>query len=127
MNSNEDNYWRSSKMFLASKYYLMAEKMAEYQKWLLSSDAKDLIKRFEKEIGCKYIDTCFPILGFGEDAIVDWYEIPSWAALDKIRTSKAFEEMSDKTWDFMDNMRFASAVVYRTTKDVQIPAPPKKK
>jgi mRNA interferase RelE/StbE len=29
MNSNKDNYWRSSKMFLASKYYIKVEKMAE--------------------------------------------------------------------------------------------------
>jgi len=120
-------------MFFASKYYIKAEKMAEFQKWLLSSDAKDLIKRFEKETGFKYVDTYFPILGFGEDAIVDWYEIPNWATLDKIRTSKVMEEMSNKTWDFMDTSRFASSVVYRTTNDVQIlgdlysSAPPKKK
>lgn len=114
-------------MFLASKYYIEAEKMAEYQKWLLSSDAKDLIKRFEKETGWKYIDTYFPIIGFGDDVIIDWYEIPNWASFDKLRTSKAMEEYSDKTWDFMDTTRFVSSVVYRTTSDVQIPAPPKKK
>ncbi len=114
-------------MFLAMKYYVKAEKMAEFQKWLLSSDAKDLIKRFEKETGFKYVDTYFPILGFGDDAIIDWWEIPSWAALDKIRTSKTMQEMSDKTWDFCDNTRFVSSVVYRPTSDVQIPAPPKKK
>ena len=114
-------------MFLASKYYVKAEKMADFQKWLLSSDAKDLIKRLEKEIGIKYIDTYVPILGFGDDAIVDWYEIPNWATLDKVRTSKTMQEMSDKTWDFMDTTRFVSSVVYRTTSDVQITAPPKKK
>ncbi|MCJ7631658.1 hypothetical protein MUP77_04555 [Candidatus Bathyarchaeota archaeon] len=114
-------------MFLAVKYYIKAEKMAEFQKWLLSSDAKDLIKRLEKETDFKYIDTYFPILGFGEDAIMEWWEIPSWASLDKIRTSKAMQEMSDKTWDFCDNTRFASSVVYRATSDVQVFAPPKKK
>ncbi len=114
-------------MFLASKYYIKAEKTAEFQKWLLSDDAKDLIKKFEKETGFKYIDTYFPILGFGDDAIVDWYEIPNWATLDKVRTSKTMQEMSDKTWDFMDNTRFVSSVVYRATSDVQVFAPPKKK
>ena len=122
-----ENSRRSWKMFLASKYYVKAEKMAEFQKWLLSSDAKNLIKRFEKETGFKYVTTYFPILGFGDDAICDWYEIPNWATLDKIRTSKAMQEMSDKTWDFMDNTRFASSVVYRSTSDVQIPVPPKNK
>ena len=124
---NEENCWRSLKMFLAAKYYIKAEKMAEYKKWLLSDDAKDLFKREEKETGFKYIDTYFPILGFGDDAIEDWYEIPNWATLDKTRTSKTNQEYSDKTWEFMDNTRFASSVVYRTTSDVQTPVPPKKK
>jgi len=114
-------------MFFAWKYYIKCEKMAEFQKWLLSDEAKDLIKRFERETGWKYIDTYFPILNFGEDAVVDWYEIPNWAALDKSRTSKVWQEMSDKTWDFMDCSRFASNVVYRTTSDVHITPPPKKK
>jgi hypothetical protein len=114
-------------MFLAAKYYIKAEKMAEYRKWLLSDDAKDLFKREEKETGFKYIDTYFPILGFGDDAIIDWYEIPNWATLDKIRASKTMQEYSDKTWDFTDNTRFVSSVVYRTTSDVQTPVPPKKK
>lgn len=114
-------------MYLASKYYIKAEKMAEFQKWLLSSHTKDLIKRFEKETGFKYIDTYFPILGFGDDAIIDWYEITNWASFDKIRTSKAMQEFSDQTWDFTDTSRYVSSVVYRTTSDVQISAPPKKK
>jgi len=114
-------------MFLAWKYYIKAEKMPEFQQWLLSDEAKDLMKRFEKETGWKYIGTYFPILGFGEDAVLDWYEIPNWAALDKIRTAKTVQEWSDKTWDFMDNTRFASNVVYRTTSDVKVFAPPEKK
>jgi hypothetical protein len=117
----------SSKMFFVSRYYIKAEKMAGFQKWLLSDEAKGLIKKFEKETGWKYINTYFPILGFGEDAIEEWYEIPNWAALDKTRTSKTMQEMSDKTWDFMDYTRFTSSTVYRTTSDVMIPAPPKKK
>ena len=74
-------------MFVAAKYYVKAEKIAEFQKWLLSDDAKDLIKRVEKEIGIKYIDTYFPIMGFGDDAIIDWYEIPNGTTLDTIRTA----------------------------------------
>jgi len=122
-----DIVMRNFDMFLVGRYYIKAEKFAEYQKWLLSDDAKDLIKRMEKEMGIKYINTYFPILGFGDDAIEDWYEIPNWATLDKTRTSKTNQEYSDKTWEFMDNTRFASSVVYRTTSDVQTPVPPKKK
>jgi hypothetical protein len=114
-------------MFWVGRYYIKAEKFAEYQKWLLSNKAKDLQKRIEKETGIKYINTYFPILGFGNDVIEDWAEIPNWAALDKIRTSKAWQEYTDETWEFSDNTRFASNVVYRTTSDVQVPVPPKKK
>ena len=35
-------------MFLVGRYYIKAEKMAEYQKWLLSDEAKDLMKRIEE-------------------------------------------------------------------------------
>jgi hypothetical protein len=114
-------------MFWVGRYYIKAEKMAEYQKWLLSDDAKDLFKRIEKETGIKYINTYFPILGFGDDVVEDWCEIPNWATLDKIRGSKTMQEYSDKTWEFTDNTRFASSVVYRTTSDVEMPVPPKKK
>jgi len=114
-------------MFFVTRYYIKWDKMAEYQKWLLSNEAKDLMKRFEKETGWKYINTYFPILGFGEDIIEDWFEVPNWAALDKSRTSKVWQEWSDKTWDFMDMTRAASSVVYRRASDVMIPTPPKKK
>jgi len=114
-------------MFLVSRYYVKAEKMAEYQKWLISDEGKDLIKRVSKELGWKYIETYFPILGFGDDAVEDWFEVPNWASLDKIRTAKTMQEMSDKTWDFMDTTRFSSAVAYRTASDVQVFPPPKKK
>jgi hypothetical protein len=114
-------------MFYVSRYYVKGDKMAEYQKWLVSDDAKDLFKRVEKETGWRYLNTYFPILGFGDDAVEDWCEVPNWASLDKSRTSKALVEWSDKTWDFIDMARAASASVYRTAADVMIATPPKKK
>jgi len=114
-------------MFFVTRYYIKWDKMAEYQKWLLSDEAKDLRKRFEEETSWKYVNTYFPILGFGEDIIEDWFEVPNWAALDKSRMSNVWEEWSDKTWDFMDMTRSAPSVVYRTTSDIMIPTPPKKK
>jgi hypothetical protein len=115
------------KVFYVTRYYVKGDKFAEYQKWLLSDDAKGLIKRFEKETGWKYLNTYFPILGFGDDALEEWCEVPNWAALDKMRSSKTMEEWSDKTWDFIDMTRSASASVYRTAADVLITPPPKKK
>ncbi len=84
-------------MFIAAKYYVKMEKMADYRKWLLSDDAKSLIRRVEKDLGIKHIDTYFPVMGFGDDAVIDWYEAPNWAAFDKTTTSKTMQEYSDKT------------------------------
>jgi len=111
-------------MFYVSRYYLKAEKMADYQKWLLSDEAKSLIKRFEDETGWKYVETYFPIMGFGDDAVEDWFEIPNWAALDIMRKSLVADEWMKKTWDFMDMTRATSSVVYRKAQDVKIPTPP---
>ena len=114
-------------MLWITRYYVKAEKQVEYQKWLLSDEAKELVKRLEKETGWKYLDTYFPILGFGGDHAEDWFEVPNWAALDKSRTSKVLQEISDATWDFTDNSRPMSAAMYRRARDVQVFAPPKKK
>ena len=114
-------------MFIAWKYYIKSEMMAEYQKWLLSDEAKELNKKLEKETGWKYIDTYFPILGFGEDTVFDWIEIPDWATLDKLRTSKVWQELFEKTCDFMDNTRFTSNVIYRKVSDARIVSPSNKK
>jgi hypothetical protein len=114
-------------MFCANRYYIKAEKMGEYQKWLLSDETKGLFKSFEKETGFKYLETYFTVLGFGGDYVEDWYEVPNWAALDKVRLSKVMQEMSDETWDFMDASRPVSSAMYRTARDVQVFAPPKKK
>ena len=115
------------KMFYVSRYYVKGDKLVEYQKWLLSDDAKSLFNKLEKESGWKYLNTYFPILGFGDDAVEEWFEVANWAALDKTRTSKTMIEWSDKTWDFIDMTRFISSSVYRTAADVQVTSPPKKK
>ena len=108
-------------MFLVLRFYVKLDKMADYQKWLLSDKAKDMMRRFEKETGWKYIDTYFPILGFGEDIIEKWFEVPNWAALDRSRTSKVWDEWVNAVWDFRDLKRAASSVVYRAASDVMIP------
>jgi type I restriction-modification system DNA methylase subunit len=82
-------------------------------------------ERFEDETGWKYVETYFPIMGFGDDAVEDWFEIPNWAALDTyMRKSLVSDEWTKKPWDFMDMTRATSSVVYRTAQDVKIPTPP---
>ena len=114
-------------MFWITRYYVIAEKMVEYQKWLLSDEAKDIYKRLEKETGWKYLETYFPLLGFGGDYVEDWIEVPSWAALDKARGTKAMGEIMDATWEFMDNSRPMTSAMYRTARDVKVFPPPKTK
>lgn len=53
-------------IYFVSSYYILAEKAAEYQKWLNSSEAQRLYKQFEKETGMKYLSTYFSIFGFSD-------------------------------------------------------------
>jgi len=108
-------------------YYILPEKASEYQKWLKSDRAKELGAEFEKETGFKYLNTYFPILGFGDYDCEDWAVANDFSAFDKIRTSKAFEQLSTETWDFMDPTKPMKSRVMRAVEDVLIFEPPKEK
>jgi len=108
-------------------YCIVQDKASEYQKWLKSDRAKELFAEIEKETGFKYLDTYFPILGFGDYDCEDWYVAPDWSSFDKIRTSKAFNNLSIETWDFGDPTKPMKSRIMRTAGDVSITEPPKKK
>jgi hypothetical protein len=72
-------------------YYMMPGKATEYQKWLKSDKMKDLFNQLENETGMRHLNTYMPILGLGDYDCEDWYIIPNWAALDKLRSSKAYD------------------------------------
>jgi hypothetical protein len=115
-------------IYWVSAYYINQNKVDEYQKWLKSDRAKKLAAEFEKETGFKYLNTYFPILGFGKYDCEDWYVAPDWSSFDKLRTSKASVKMMEETWDFMDwNKPTVSSRVMRTAEDVMVYLPPKKK
>src|SRR5438132_5133244 len=109
------------------EYNVKPEKVAEYQRWLNSDEASNLFSQYESETGFKYLNTYVPILGIGggHDA-EDWFEVPNWAAVDKIRSSKAMEQFIQKTWDLMDQTKPLRTRVMRTAKDVKVPEPPKR-
>lgn len=113
-------------IYWVMSYYTIPEKTGEFQKWMKSERAKELTAEFEKETGIKYINTYFPILGFGKYDCEDWYLVPDFSAFDKIRTSKAFNDLNIETWDFLDMRRATVSRVMRTAEDVLIPEPPKK-
>jgi hypothetical protein len=113
-------------IYFVSSYYILAEKAAEYQKWLNSGEAQRLYKQFEKETGMKYLNTYFTILGFGDYDCEDWFTAPDWSSLDKIRGSKASDEMTRATWHMMDMTRGYKTRVLRTFRDVEVSKPPPK-
>jgi len=111
-------------IYWVTSYFLKPEKASEYQKWLTSKVAKGVMQRVEKETGFKYINTYFPILGIGDYDAEDWFEAPNWAAADKTRDSKTFDEWNVKTWDMLDQARGYKTRVMRAASDVKIMAPP---
>ncbi len=104
-------------------YDVKPDRHGDYQKWLNSNDARALFGQFEKETGAKYLNTYFPILGFGEYSCEDWFEVPNWAAVDKFRESKAFDEFVKKTWDLIDQTKAGKTRVMRTATDVRVYQP----
>jgi hypothetical protein len=114
-------------IYWVTTYYIVQEKASEYQNWLKSDRAKELSAEFEKETGFKYLDTYFPILGFGKYDCEDWFVAPDWSSFDKIRTSKASEKMMVETWDFIDQTRPTISRVMRTAQEVMISKPEKEK
>lgn len=109
-------------MYYVNSYYLKEDKAIEYQKWLLSDEAKQLFADVEAETGWHYVETYWPIMGFGEYDVEDWWELPDWAAFDKSRASKATERLMSR-WnelDFGDPSRPASTRMLRSTSDVKI-------
>lgn len=114
-------------IYFVSSYYILQEKAAEYQKWLNTDKTKQLYKQFEKETGLKYLNTYFTILGFGDYDCEDWFVAPDWSSLNKIRGSKASDEMTKQTWHMMDTTRGFKSRVLRTAKDVEVQEPPPKR
>jgi hypothetical protein len=107
-------------IYWVTSYYLRPGKATEYQKWLTSDEAKRLFDQFERETGFKYVNTYMPILGFGDYDAEEWFAAPDWAAFDKSRESKAFDELVLKTWDMVDQTRTAKARAMRSVKEVMI-------
>lgn len=81
----------------------------------------------EAETGMKFMNTYWTVLGFGEFDCEDWWEIPNWATIDKVRESRAVEKLFMRTWElnFSDSSRNPRQRILRTTKDIRTYSPPK--
>jgi len=117
------------KMYYVSSYYLKENKALEYQQWLLGEEASQMFADIEKETAMHYMDTFWPILGFGEVDAEDWWEVPNWAALDTIRESKGMGAMFTRLDElgFFDPTRSGSTRMMRSTREVKIMEPARKK
>lgn len=113
-------------MFWVSSYYLKTDKAAAYQQWLLSPEAKALMVDVERETGMRYVQTYWTVLGFGDYDCEDWWELPHWAAMDGMRTSRAVDRLFLRYWElgFADTSRSARQRVLRTTEDIRTWRPP---
>jgi hypothetical protein len=111
-------------IYWVTTYFVKAEKGDQFKQWLMGAEAKQLLEQFRAETGLKYLGTYAPILGFGDYDAEDWFEAPDWAALDKLRDSKAGVQWTLKTWDFIDQTRPMRSRAMRTVQDVMITAPP---
>jgi hypothetical protein len=110
-------------IYLVISYYVRPGKATEYQKWLNSKEAQHIFDQLEKETGCKYLNTYWPILGLGDYDCEDWVVAPDFAALDRTRKSKAFDEWNLKTYDLTDQTRSIKTRILRTAREVKIVEP----
>jgi hypothetical protein len=109
-------------MYWVSSFFLKENKAPEFQKWLLSKDAKDIFAKIQEEVGFKYLETYFTILGIGDYDCEDWWEVENWAVFDKLRGSKAVDALFAIYFehDFIDNSRTGQNRMLRTSGDVEI-------
>lgn len=109
-------------MYYVNSYNLKEKKAIEYQKWLLSDEAKQLFADVEAETGWHYMETFWAIMGFGEYDVEDWWEVPDWSAFDSLRDSESGDRLAARTseLDFGDPSRPASTRMLRSTSDVKI-------
>jgi hypothetical protein len=109
-------------MYYVSSYQLKDKKAVKYQEWLLSDDAKGIFADIQEETGWRYMDTFWVIMGFGEFACEDWWEVPDWASFEKTRTAESLSRLFARysELDCTDNARPSSTRMLRTTRDVRV-------
>jgi len=113
---------------MVTSYYLKENKGIEHRKWVQSDEYKQMVADVEKETGMRFVGTYWTVTGFGEFDCEDWWEVPSWAALDVQRESKASQEFW-RRWlelDCIDMSRPTPTRVVRTTEDIMVMERPKK-
>ena len=89
-------------------------------------EGKLLASKIEKETGIKYVNTYTTILSFGDYDAEDWWVVPDWASLDKLRDCNALAEWILNTWDMIDQTRPQKSRMMRTVSEVKTIEKPEK-
>jgi hypothetical protein len=118
---------KNMSIYMVMTYDLVSGKVTEFQNWLKSDRAKKLSAQLEKETGIKYLNTYMPILGLGDYDCEDWLIAPDWSAFDKIRASKAWDDINIETWDFIDLTRPMKTRIMRVIQETKTSEKPAKK
>ena len=113
-------------IYWVRSYYGKPGKVTEYLKWLTSDRAKLLASKIEKETGIKYANTYTTIQSFGDYDAEDWWVLPDWASLDKLRDCNALAEWTLNTWDMIDQTRPQKSRMMRTVSEVKTIEKPEK-
>jgi len=113
-------------IYWVRSYYGKPGKVTEYLKWLNSDRAKLLASKIEKETGIKYVNTYTTIQSFGDYDAEDWWVVPDWASLDKMRDCNALAEWTLNTWDMIDRTRPQRSRMMRTVSEVKVIEKPEK-
>ena len=116
-------------MFWVTSHNLKSGQESAYQQWLLSPEYKALIADVEQELGVKYLGAYWTVLGFRDFDCEEWWEVPNWAAVDKVRESQALKKLNMRTWEqgfFDETRRVGQPRVLRTTEEMKTWSPPEK-
>ncbi len=118
------------KIYWMSGYNLKEGRAKDFQAFLKSRAFKKACADIEKETGMKYIETYGTIIpSSGEQGDYDAYdmwELPSHAALDRMRNSPAAVKLAEISYKYSE-FRPVKSVLLRKYSDVKIIYEPSKK
>ncbi len=105
-------------IYWAANYNVRTGRGNDWINWLKSEEAKNHFKRIEEEIGWKYVGDFTISYGGGPFDFEQWFELPNYAALDKVRDSKAWDEFYKAVFPLVD-VQGAKTKLYRSLTEVR--------
>ena len=118
------------KVYWMYGYNIKEGRVQEYQAFINSKAFNEVCAEVEKESGMKCIETYGTIIPSsveqGDYDAYDLWEMPSHAALDKLRRSPAMAKLSEMTYKFIEP-RPVKSILLRKFSDLKVFYEPKKR